>query len=119
MWLRKICASLWKFSTLFKAKIEAKKMHHAIFHHSQWLNPYVNFQTKKNRSRKNDEKHGKALHKLIHNTMQSKTETMENLRNRINVRLKNTAQNGHQNQTWCHKTYLRMIYLQYVKVKLN
>ena len=34
---------------------------------------------------------------------------MENLRNRINVRLKNTAQNGHQNQTSCHKTYLRMI----------
>ena len=51
------------------AKIEAKKMHHALFHHSQWLKSYVKFNTKKNRSRKNGSKHGKALHKLINNTI--------------------------------------------------
>ena len=41
--------------------------------------------TKKNRSRKNGEKDGKALHKLMNNAVYGKT--IENLRNRIDVKL--------------------------------
>ena len=41
--------------------------------------------TKKNRSRKNDDKHGKALYKLMNNATYGKT--VENLGNRIDVSL--------------------------------
>ena len=41
--------------------------------------------TKKNRSRKNGEKDGKALYKLMNNAVYGKT--IENLRNRIDVKL--------------------------------
>ena len=40
---------------------------------------------KKNRSQKNSDKDGKALHKLMNNTVYGKT--MEKLRNRIDVTL--------------------------------
>ena len=40
---------------------------------------------KTNRSKKNGDKDGKVLHKLMNNVVYG--ETMENLRNRINVRL--------------------------------
>ena len=43
--------------------------------------------TKMNRSRKNNEKDGKALYKLMNNAMYKKT--MENLRNKIDVRIVN------------------------------
>ena len=44
--------------------------------------------TKKNRSRKNNDKDGKALYKLMNNAMYGKE--MENLRNRIDVELVST-----------------------------
>ena len=49
--------------------------------------------------------------------------TMENLRNRINVKFvskkKKAIYNRHQNQTICHKKYLTIIWLQIVKTKLH
>ena len=41
--------------------------------------------TEKNRSRKNEDKDGKTLYKLMSNTVYSKT--MDNVRNRIDVKL--------------------------------
>ena len=48
-------ALLWKLTTLFKVRIKAKKIHHILeYNHSQWLKPYVEFNTqKKKRNRKN------------------------------------------------------------------
>ena len=62
------------------------------------------------------EKKNKKNHytKLISNAVYSKT--MENLRNRIDVKL---VSKRHQNQATCHKTYLTMIESPYVKAKLH
>ena len=49
---------------------------------SQWLKPYVKFNTEK---RIDVEKDGKALYKLMKNAVYGKT--MEKLRNRIDVKL--------------------------------
>ena len=57
------------------------------FNQSQWLNPYVEFNTKKRRSTKNGGKDGKVLYKLLNNAVYDKE--IENLRNRIDVRLEN------------------------------
>ena len=56
------------------------------FNQSQWLKPFVEFNTqKKVEAEKNGGKDGKALYKLMNNVVCSKT--MENLKNRIDVRL--------------------------------
>ena len=66
---------------------------------------------KKNRSRKNGDKYGKALHKLMSNAVYGKT--MENLRNRIAVKL---VSNKKDYLKWtskpsylCHTRYLTTI----------
>ena len=54
--------------------------------HSQWLKPYIEFNTKqKNKSTKNRDKNGKSLYRLIHNTKHGKA--IKNLRNRRDVKL--------------------------------
>ena len=63
--------------------LKLKKVHHVLeFNKSQWLNPYVKFNTKK---RIDAERNGEALYQLMNNTVYGKT--MENLRNRIDVKL--------------------------------
>ena len=84
------CASLWKLGTLLETRVKAKKTHSILeFNQSQWLKPYIEFNTQKRlEAEKNNDKDAKTLHKLINNTIYGKT--MENLRNRINVKLLNT-----------------------------
>ena len=55
---------------------------------SQWLKPYTEFNTKKGiKVEKNNDKVGKILYKLMSNAIYGNT--MENLRNRIDVKLVN------------------------------
>ena len=66
--------------------------------------------TKNNRSRKNSKKEGKALYKLMKTTVYEKT--MENLRNRTNVKLVSNKKRLfemeiHPNQAICHTKYMR------------
>ena len=52
------------------------------FNQSQWLKPYVEFNTRKRiETRENGDKDGKALYKLMNNVVYGKT--MKNLRNRV------------------------------------
>ena len=55
----------------------------------QWLKPHIEFNTQESTEaeKKNNGKDVKALHKLVNNNIYGKT--MENLRNRINVKLGN------------------------------
>ena len=62
---------------------------------SQWLKPYIEFNTQKRiKAGKHRHKDGKALDQLMKNAIYGKT--LENLRNRIDVRLLNNK-----------KTYLK------------
>ena len=46
--LRKLCASLWELTILLETKINTKKIHPILeFNQSQWLEPYIEFNTKK------------------------------------------------------------------------
>ena len=69
--------------------LKFKKIHYVLeFNQSQWLKPYIEFNThKKLESEKNNDKDGKALHKLMNNAIYEKT--MENLRNRVDLKLVN------------------------------
>ena len=85
------------------------------------MKPYVKSNTKKIiEAEKNGDNDGKALWKLMNNDAYVKT--MENLRNRIDVKL---VSNGKDNLTWTskpsdiHKEYLPIIWLQYAKVTLT
>ena len=65
-----------------------KKIKHALleFNQSQWLKQYVKLNTQKRiEAEQNGDKDGKALYKLMNNTVYGKT--MENLRNRTDVKL--------------------------------
>ena len=66
-----------------------KKLHHVLeFNQSQWLKPYIKFHLQKRiEAEKNNGKNGKALYKLMSNAIHGKS--MENLRNRINIKLGN------------------------------
>ena len=56
------------------------------FNQSQWLKPYIEFDTQKRiASEKKEYKDGKTLYKLMNNAEYDKT--IKNLRNRINVKL--------------------------------
>ena len=67
--------------------VKLKKLHHVLeFNQSQWLKQCVEFNTQKRiEAEKNGDKDGKALYKLMNNAVYGKT--MENLRNRIDVKL--------------------------------
>ena len=67
--------------------LKLRKIHCVLFFSkSQSLKLYVEFNTqKKVEAEKNGDKDGKALYKLINNAVYGKT--IENLRNRINVKL--------------------------------
>ena len=55
-------------------KLEANKLHPVLeFDQSQWLKSYVEFHKKENRSRKNSDKDGKKLYKLMNNAVYGKT----------------------------------------------
>ena len=70
-----------------KLGLKLKKIHRVLeFNQSQWLKPYVKFNTKeKIEAEKNDDKDGKVLYKLMNNAVYGKA--MKNLRNRIDVKL--------------------------------
>ena len=82
-----VCDSLWKLTNLLETRIKTKKIHRVLeFNQSQWLKPYTEFNIQKRiGAEKNDNKDGKPLCKLMNNAIYGKT--MENLRNRINVKL--------------------------------
>ena len=67
--------------------LKVKQIHHVLeFNQSQWLKPYVEFNTQKRiEAEKNGDKDGKTLYKLMSNAVYSKT--MENVRNRIDAKL--------------------------------
>ena len=67
--------------------LKLKQIHHVLeFNQSQWLKPYVEFNTQKRiEAEKNGDKDGKTLYKLMSNAVYSKT--MENVRKRIDVKL--------------------------------
>ena len=69
--------------------LNVKNIHHALeFNQPEWLKPYIEFNTqKKTEAEKNNDKDGKALHKLMNNAKYGKT--MRNLRNRIDIKLVN------------------------------
>ena len=68
--------------------LKLKKHRLLEFNQSQWLKPYIEFNTKRRiEAVKNNGKDGKALYKLMNNTVYGKM--MENLRNRIDVKLVN------------------------------
>ena len=64
-------------------------MHRILeFNQSQWLKPFVEFNTPKSiEAEKNGDKDGKVLYKLINNTVNGKI--TKNLRKRIDVKLVN------------------------------
>ena len=70
-----------------RLRLRLNKIHFVLeLNQSQWLQPYVEFNTKKkNGSSKKDNKDGKALYTLMNNPVYGKT--MKNLKNRINLKL--------------------------------
>ena len=69
--------------------LKLKKIHCILeFNQSQWLKPYIEFNTqKKIEAEKNNDRDGKALYKLMNNAIYGKA--IENLRNTIDVKLVN------------------------------
>ena len=89
--------------------IKLKKIHCVLeFNQSQWLKKYVDFNTPKRiEPEKNGDKDGKALYKLMNNSVYGKT--IENLRHRIDVRL---VSNKKDYPKWTSKSkpkYLELI----------
>ena len=83
----KVSASLWEFAALLENRLKTKKTHLLLkFNQSQWLKPYVEFNTEKSiEVEKSGVKDERALYKIINNSVYAKT--MEKLRNRIVVKL--------------------------------
>ena len=77
------------YNFTLKTGIKTKKMHRVRIQSVTMLkNIYWIQYTKKNRSRKNEDKDGKVMYKLMNNAVYSKM--MEDLRNRIGVGLANS-----------------------------
>ena len=76
-----------KLEALLEARIKTKKIHRVLeFSQSQWLKQYIEFSTHKRiEEEKNGDKDGKAFYILTNNAVYGKA--MENLKNRINVKL--------------------------------
>ena len=81
-------ASLWKLKLYLRSGLKLKKINCVLeFNQSQWLKSCIEFNTKKIiEADKNGYKDGKTLYKLMNNVVYSKT--MENVRKKINVKLK-------------------------------
>ena len=80
----------------------------------------LNLTQKKNKSRKNSDKDGKVLQKLMNNVVYGKT--MENFRNRIDVRQVSNKKDylkWKAKPSYMSKKPLTMILLLYVKVKVH
>ena len=75
------------FQLYLRLTLKLKKKYRMLeFNQSQLLNQYVEFKTQERiEAEKNGDKDGKALYKLMNNVVYGKT--MENLRNRIDVKL--------------------------------
>ena len=69
--------------------LKLTKIHRVLeIYQSQWLKPYIEFNIQKRiEEEKNNDEEGKALYKLMNNATYGKT--MENLGNRIDVKLVN------------------------------
>ena len=69
--------------------LKLQNIHHVLeFNQSQWLKPCIEFNTQKIiETKKNGDKDGEVLYKLMNNVIYRKT--MENSRKRIDVRLVN------------------------------
>ena len=78
-----------KLQLYLRLGLKLKKIHHVLeFNLSQYLKPYIEFNTQKGiETRKTDEKDGKALYKLMNNSIYGKT--MENIRKRKDVKVVN------------------------------
>ena len=72
-----------------RLELKLKTIHRILeFSHSQWLKQYAEFNThKRMQAEKNGDKDAKAFCKLMNNVVYGKA--MENLRNRIDVKLVN------------------------------
>ena len=97
-------------------------MHRVLeFNQLQQLKPYIEFNTKKRiEAEKNGDKDGKALYKLKNNDVYGKK--MENLRNRINVKLLNNKKDYIKyisKPSYMSHKYLTIIQLQYEKAKFH
>ena len=70
--------------------LKLKKIRRVLeLNQAQWLKSYIEFSTQERiEAEKNNDKNGKVLYKLMNNAIY-RTQTMENLRNRINVKLVN------------------------------
>ena len=84
-----MCFIIRAYKFTFKTRIKTKKIHCVLeFNQSQWLKPYIEFNTQKRiDAEKNYDKDGKALFKLLNNAIYGKT--TENLKNRIDVKVVN------------------------------
>ena len=78
--------SLQLYFRLKNTNKKLKKVHRiSEFNQSQWLKPYVEFNTQKGKeAKRNGDKDRKMLYMLMNNAVYGKT--MEDLRNRIDVR---------------------------------
>ena len=75
-----------KLKLYLRLGLKLKKIHRILeFNQSQWLKQYVDFDAQKIiEAEKNGDKDGKALYKLMNNSVYGKS--TENLRNRVDVR---------------------------------
>ena len=63
-----------KLKLYLRLGLKLKKIHYLLeFNQSQWLKPYIEFNTQKRiEAEKNNDKYGKALYKLMNNAMHGK-----------------------------------------------